>query len=75
MAVLTQVFLEEQHQPLPSKFAFNVVIAIFIAAWFVAVSVHHLAVSSSYASVDKEAAGTRNAACEGVTKAWFFPNL
>lgn len=69
MPVLTQVFLEQQHQPLPSKFAFNVVIAIFIAAWLVAVSVHHLVVSCSYTSVDKEAAGTGNAACEGVTKA------
>lgn len=58
MTVLTQVFLQQQLQPLLTKFAFNVVVAISITYWFVAASAHHIAVSGSNASIDKETTET-----------------
>lgn len=51
--------LLEQLQPLSTKFAFNVVIAISITYCFVAASAHHIAVLGSYASIDKETTETR----------------
>lgn len=73
--LLAQVFFQQQFQPLYIQLAFQAIITIIIASCFITVSLHPIAISSGYASIDRDTTdiGTRNAASERVIKAWFLP--